>query len=188
MTKEQIFKAVKTAKDAGLKGFKFYGMLALPTETQRDIDEMVLLAKEIKQEYKGFDISFGFSTFVPKPNTPFQWIGREGTKSIENKSNYIKKEFHKIGVPVTVSSAKWDYWQAVLSRGNSTLGDFLIEVWKQGGKLGAYKSAAKKFGINTDKFAIENYSFEDALPWDFIEINPGKAFLIRENIRLLAIQ
>ena len=188
LTKEQIFKAVKTAKDAGLKGFKFYGMLGLPTETQHDIDEMILLAKEIKQEYRGFDLSFGFSTFVPKPNTPFQWIGREDTKSLENKSNYIKKEFHKIGVPVTVSSAKWDYWQAVLSRGDSTLGDFLIEVWKQGGKLGAYKSAAKKFNINADKFAIENYSFEDALPWDFIEINPGKVFLIRENIRLLAIQ
>ena len=187
LTKEQIFIAVKTAKEAGLKGFKFYGMLGLPTETQQDLDEMVLLAKEIKQAYKGFDISFGFSTFVPKPNTPFQWIGREDTKSIENKCNYLKKEFHKIGVPITVSSAKWDYWQAVLSRGDNTLGDFLVEVWQQGGKLGAYKSSAKKYNINTDKFAIANYSFEECLPWDFIDIKPGKEFLIKENQRLFSI-
>lgn len=184
LTKTQIFTAIETAKAAGLKGFKFYGMLGLPTEIQQDIDEMIALAKEIKSTYKGFDISFGFSTFVPKPNTPFQWFGREDTNSLEKKSNYIKKEFHKLGVPVTVSSAKWDYWQAVLSRGDNTLGDFLEEVWKQGGKLGAYKSAAKKFKINSDHFATENYSFETVLPWDFIELKPGKEFLIKENIRL----
>jgi len=187
LTKEQIFNAVSVAKNAGLKGFKFYGMIGLPTETGEDIDEMIKLAKEIKQTYKGFDISFGFSTFVPKPNTPFQWIGREDTKSLEKKSNYLKKEFHKIGVPIVISSAKWDYWQAVLSRGDNSLGDFLVEVWKQGGKLGAYKSAAKKCNVNSDKFAIADYNFEDELPWDFIELKPGKDFLIKENIRLLSL-
>lgn len=187
LTKDQIFKAAEIAKYAGLKGFKFYGMIGLPTETQTDIDEMIALARELKKTYKGFDISFGFSTFVPKPNTPFQWIGRESTQSLEKKSNYLKKEFHKIGVPITISSAKWDYWQAVLSRGDNTLGDFLLEVWKNDGKLGAYKSAAKKFGINADKFAYENIDFTMPLPWDFIDLKPGKDFLIKENIKLLNI-
>ena len=185
LTKEQIFEAVDIAKNAGLKGFKFYGMIGLPTETMADIDEMISLAKELKQTYKGFDISFGVSTFVPKPNTPFQWIGREDTKNLEHKTNYMKKEFHKIGVPITISSAKWDYWQAVLSRGDNTLGEFVIEVWKQGGKLGAYKAAAKKLNINTDKFAYNNYDYDTVFPWDFIEIKPGKEFLIKEFIKLI---
>ena len=185
LTKQQILNAVKIAKEAGLKGFKFYGMLGLPTETKEDIDEMILLAKELKSAYKGFDISFGFSTFVPKPNTPFQWIGREDNKSLEQKSNYIKKEMHKIGVHATVSSAKWDYWQAVLSRGDSRLADLLEEVYKTGGKLGAYKKAAVKFNIDTDEIAHGNWSFDSQLPWDFIELNPGKEFLIKENQRLL---
>ena len=184
LTENQIMNAVEIAVNAGLKGFKFYGMLGLPCETQKDIDEMITLAKKIKQQYKGFDISFGFSTFVPKPNTPFQWFGRESTKSLEAKSDYIKRELHKIGVSSSVSSAKWDYWQAILSRGDESFSDFLIETYKNGGKLGAFKSAAKKFNINTDYYALETYCLEKELPWDFIEIKPGKEFLIQENKRL----
>ena len=97
------------------------------------------------------------------------------------------KELRKIGVTAHVSSIKWDYWQAVLSRGDSSLTDFLIEVYKQGGKLGAFKSAAKKFEIDTDYFACKKYSLDSELAWDFINIRPGKDFLIKENQRLLNI-
>lgn len=187
LTEKQIFNAVKIARDNGLKGLKFYGMIGLPTETQEDLDEIVRLAKRLKQENKGFDISFGFSSFVPKPNTPFQWIGRENTKSLEAKSNFLKKELHKLGITVHISSIKWDYWQAVLSRGDETLNDFVLEVYRQGGKLGAFKAAAKKYNIDTDYFACANWEFDKKLPWDFIEINPGKEFLIKENKSLLAV-
>ncbi|DAB23348.1 TPA: hypothetical protein CPT81_02720, partial [Candidatus Gastranaerophilales bacterium HUM_20] len=73
----------------------------------------------------------------------------------------------------------------VLSRGDESLSDFILEVYNQGGKLGAFKSAAKKYNINTDYFALENYPFDKELAWDFIEINPGKEFLIKENQRLI---
>ncbi len=184
LNEEQIFNAVKIARNNGLKGLKFYGMLGLPTETQDDLEAIITLAKRLKKENKGFDISFGFSSFVPKPNTPFQWFGREYTKSLEEKSNFIKKELHKLGITVHISSIKWDYWQAVLSRGDESLNDFVLEVYKQGGKLGAFKSAAKKYKIDTDYFACTNWKFDKTLPWDFIEINPGKEFLIKENQRL----
>lgn len=185
ITEEQIFNAVKIARDNGLKGLKFYGMIGLPTETQEDLDELIQLAKRLKKEFKGFDISFGFSTFVPKPHTPFQWIGRENTKTIEKKEQFIKKELHKIGIKASVSSAKWDYWQAVLSRGDNTLAKFMVETYKNGGKLGAFSAAAKKFGINTDNYALKNYDFDTPLPWDFINIRPGKEQLIKENLRLI---
>ncbi len=186
LTEEQIMQAVEIAANEGLKGFKFYGMLGLPTETQNDIDEMITLAKKIKNKYKHFDISFGFSTFVPKANTPFQWIGRESTKTLEEKERYLKKELHKIGVKASFSSAKWDYWQAVLSRGDGSFADFLIETYRQGGKLGAFRSAAKKCNINADTYAFETYEYEKELPWDFIEIKPGKPFLSEECKKLIS--
>lgn len=186
LTENQIFEAVKIARANGLKGLKFYGMIGLPTETQSDLDEIVNLAKKLKKENKGFDISFGFSSFVPKPNTPFQWIGRESTKSLEEKSNFLKKELHKLGITAHISSIKWDYWQAVLSRGDSSLNDFVLKVYQYGGKLGAFKKAAKELKINTDSFATDNYSFTQNLPWDFIDIKPDKEFLIQENQRLIA--
>ncbi len=185
LTEEQIFKAIQVAIDCGLHGIKFYGMIGLPTETQEDIDELINLTKRIKEKFKGFDISFGFSTFVPKANTPFQWFGRDSEKSLETKANYIRKEMHKIGVQASVTSAKWDYWQALLSRGDDNLTDFIIDVYKQGGKLGAFKKVAREMGINTDHYATEDYSYEISLPWDFIELKPGKEFLIAESKRLI---
>lgn len=184
LTEEQIFNAIEIAHQNGLKGFKFYGMIGLPTETQEDLQEMVELAKKIKSKYKGFDISFGFSSFVPKPNTPFQWCGRENTKSLEKKAEYLKKELHKTGVKSQIASIKWDYYQAVLSRGDETFTEYLIDVYRQQASLGAFKSAAKG-KINTDYFALCNYEYNKILPWDFIDIKPGKEFLIQESKKLL---
>lgn len=186
LKEEQIFKAIDVARECGLHGLKFYGMLGLPTETQEDIKSIVELTKKIKTTYKGFEISFGFSTFVPKPNTPFQWFGRENEKELDKKANYLKKELHKLGVQANFSSPKWDYYQAVLSRGDEHLTDYLIEVYKQGAKLGAFKKSAKKLNINTDYYALENYHYNSKLPWDFIDTKPGKEFLIEESKRLLS--
>ncbi|MCM1338169.1 MAG: B12-binding domain-containing radical SAM protein [Muribaculaceae bacterium] len=185
LTEEQIYSAIDAAIECGLRGMKFYGMLGLPTETPDDVEELVNLAKRIKSKYKGFDLSFGFSTFVPKAATPFQWFGRDSEKSLETKSKYLQKELHKIGVQVSVSSPKWDYYQAVLSRGDSRLADYLIEVYKLGGKLGAFKKAAKNLKIDTDYYAISTYPYDKSLPWDFIEMRPGKDFLINESKRLV---
>ncbi|MCM1003817.1 MAG: B12-binding domain-containing radical SAM protein [Candidatus Gastranaerophilales bacterium] len=181
LKEEQILNAVKVARENGLRGLKIYSMIGIPTETQEDIEEFLRLAKIIKTENKGFEITFSFSTFVPKPQTPLQWAKREDTKSLEKKQKYLEKEFAKLGIGSKFSSAKWDYWQTVLSRGDENLTPFLIEIYKQGGKLGAYKSILKN---NLEK-TIEGYDLEDALPWDFIENYPPKKLLINEYNRLL---
>ncbi len=185
LTEDQIFKAIDVAISCGLRGIKFYGMIGLPTETQEDIEEIVNLSKRIKNKYKGFEISFGFSTFVPKANTPFQWFGREAEKELEKKSNYLRKELHKLGIQTVISSAKWDYWQALLSRGDEKITDLLIEVYKLGGNLGAFKKAAKNLKIDTDSYVLQNYPYDKVLAWDFIETMPGKEFLIKECERLI---
>ena len=171
--------AVKTARENGLKGLKLYSMLGLPTEGEEDIKEFINLAQKIKQENKGFEIEFSFSTFVPKPNTPFQWTKREDTKSLEKKIKFLEKEFAKIGISAKFSSPKWDYWQTFISRGESDLAEFLIEVYKNGGKLGAYKSAYKNFK-NLSRHAIEGCDFEEDLAWDYIITHPNKEFLKKE--------
>lgn len=185
LTEEQIHRAIDVAAECGLKGIKFYGMLGIPSETQDDIQEIINLTKRIKQKHKGFDISYGFSTFVPKAHTPFQWCGREPEKTLEKKIQFLTKELRKIGVQINVSSCKWDYYQAVLSRGDSTLTDYLIQVYKDGGKIGSFKKAAKALNINTDNFALKTYDYTEQLPWENITIRPGKDFLIEESKRLL---
>ena len=46
LSEEQIFNAVKIARENGLKGLKFYGMIGLPTETQEDLQAIIELAKK----------------------------------------------------------------------------------------------------------------------------------------------
>lgn len=186
ITEEQLFKTIRVAKENGLKGIKIYCMIGLPTETQADIDEFLRLASDLKNEFKGFGITFSFSTFVPKPHTPFQWFGREDTKSLELKIKYLTKNFHKLGVDAKFSSPKWDYYQTLLSKGDDSLTDYLIAVYSDGGKLGAFKSWAKKLGVDTDKIVLVDLDMESSLPWDVVSIEtPGKRLLVNEYNRLM---
>lgn len=183
LKEEQIMNAVKISRENGLKGLKIYSMIGVPTETDDDIQDFITLAKKIKSENKGFEITFSFSTFVPKPQTPLQWAKREDTKSLEKKQKYLEKELAKLGIDSKFSSAKWDYWQTLLSRGDERLSSFLVDVYKNGGKNGAYKSALKSLGINQLN-SINGFEFEEALPWDFIENYVTKDLLTNEFRRL----
>ena len=185
ITEDQIINAIKIAKEFGLKSIKLYGMLGIPSETQEDIEAIIDLAKKVKPV--GIEISFGFSSFVPKANTPFQWYGREKSNILEKRIQYLQKQLHKIGIQTNMPSVKWDYWQAVLSRGDESFTQFLIDTHNLGGKLGAFKSAAKANNIDSDYYAYENYGFDKKLPWDFIQMQPSKDFLIKENQRLTVL-
>ena len=112
-----------------------------------------------------------------------QWSPRENTKSLEKKQKYLEKELAKIGVGAKFSSIKWDYWQTLISRGDETLTEFLIQIYKKGGNNGAYKSALKECKLDIDK-AINGYSHEDILPWEFIKNEPRKELLLNEVARL----
>lgn len=190
LTEPQIFDMVKTAKENGLRGLKIYAMIGHPTETQQDIEELIALAAKLKKTFKDFDFTFSFATFVPKANTPFQFCERESTKSLEKKYEYLKKEFHKLGVKIRTSSVKWDYWQAVISRGDRRISKLLTEVYKEGGNLGAFKQSYKKLREekllpSSDSFALKRHETNEILPWDFIKTAPGKEALIKEYNRLL---
>ena len=184
ITEEQIKHTVETARINGLKGVKVYAMIGIPTETQTDLEEMVRLAKELKQANKGFDISFAFSSFIPKPHTPLQWCGRFPTKELEKRQNFLQKEFHKIGIKTSFSSIKWDYWQTALSRGDEKFSDFIIDVYKNGSKLGAFKKASKD-RFNPDNYVLRDYDVNEALPWDIIDLSPRKDILIERHKQLL---
>lgn len=190
LTETQILEIVNIAEENGLKGFKIYAMIGLPTETQEDLKEMVELVKKIKKLHKNFSIGFSFSTFVPKAHTPFQWCAHEETKSLEKKQNYLKREFHKLGVKANFSSPKWDYYQALLSRGGRELSDYVLKIYELGGNIGAfktaYKQAAKAQNLpDSDYYVLRTYDLSENLPWDFIEVAPGKEFLKEEYKRLL---
>lgn len=183
LSDEQIFNAVKICRENGLHGLKIYSMIGIPTETQEDIEAFIELAKKIKQENKGFDITFSFSSFVPKPQTPLQREKREDTKSLEKKQKFLEKELSKMGIGTKFSSIKWDYWQTVLSRGSAELGEFLIKIYEKGGGNSAYKSALKELNLDISK-AVNGFEQSEKLPWDIIENYVSNEQLLNEYRRL----
>ena len=55
------------------------------------IDLLCLKTRELSSTYKNrFTINLHISPFVPKPWTPFQWIGMEPIKILENKLKKIQ--------------------------------------------------------------------------------------------------
>ena len=176
LTEEKIFKAIETITQNGMNSIKVYMMIGLPTETKEDLKAIISLGKEIKQKYKTLDLTFSFSTFVPKAHTPFEREEHEDIRSLEKKFGYLQKELTKAGVKVRPSSPKWDFWQAVLSLGGRELSNYLIDVYKAGGNLGAFKSTYMNYikdGIFEDEgnLSDKKVCVKGENPWKFIKVN-----------------
>ena len=174
LTKEQILKTVSDMQKYGLKGVKIYTMIGLPTECDEDIEELINLIKEMKNSVKGFNITISSSTFIPKSHTPFERVERFDKKILENRINYLKKSFHKIGVDYRPSSIEWDIIQSILSRYQESLADFLIDVVKEGGNLGAFKKTWRNYnkkGLLQDMMDCAKAPLNNikTLKWGFIE-------------------
>ena len=91
---------------------------------------------------------------------------------------------------ISTSSVKWDYYQALLARGDRRLTDYLLEVHKQGANLGAFKSVYKDFYKSgklpeADSFALRQIDLNENLPWEYITSCINKQDLIKEYERLL---
>ncbi|MBR2069298.1 MAG: radical SAM protein [Candidatus Gastranaerophilales bacterium] len=177
LTSKQILKTVSDMQKYGLKGVKIYTMLGLPDENDEDIEELINLIKEMKNNLKGkgaFNICVSSSTFIPKIHTPFENVERAEKNILEKRIKYLKKTFHKMGIDYRSSSVEWDIIQSILSRYPDSLADFLIDVVKEGANLGAFKKtwrAYNKKGLLPDfefcaKAPLNNIK---TLKWDLIE-------------------
>ena len=170
LTKEQILNTLNTAQICGLKGMKIYTMIGLPEETDEDIEELIELSKEIKKQIKKnktpFDITISTSTFIPKAHTPFERVERCDNKTLEKRAQYLKKNLHKLGFNFRCSSIEWDTIQAILSRYDKSLADFLIKVVEKGGNIGAFKQTWRE---ENKKEHLMDFNECSKLPFDNIE-------------------
>ncbi len=207
ITEEQILDAVLTLYENGWSKVKFYFICGLPTETLEDMNEMAELLAKIKYRCKqikkeknlkhGMDITCTLSIFVPKPFTPFQWCPQMNLDEVTAHIHYLKDKIaHLKGVKVNYHEKFVSQIEAVLTRGDTELCQYIEALYKKGCYLDAWgeyfskniwQDTAKELNISLNELSEKTYNIEEELPWDFIDTGLDKKWLINEYQKAMEI-
>lgn len=200
ITDEKIFHAVKVAARAGWGSAKMYFMIGQPTEEYEDLDALVKLCSEglkigRKEGGRNFNVTASASSFVPKPHTPFQWVGQEPLGVLKEKQQYLKRKLREAGVGFKWHQAESSFLEAVFSRGDRKLGKVLLKAhtldcrfdgWTELLKYDLWMKAFEEEGIDPSSYANRFIPLEEPLPWDHIHV-VTKPFLLKEWQRALKV-
>lgn len=190
----EIREALTFAFEGGWQLIKLYFMVGLPTETDEDLAGIVSLVREAldlgRSILRGTPrIHLSVSSFIPKPHTPFQWLGMDDEATLARKQAYIRSELGRCRtVEIKTHAIATSVLEAVFSRGDRRLGPVLIDAWKRGARfdgwddhldLGAWKAAFAAAGLDRRAY-LGPLSRDAVLPWDHIDTRVRKSRLLRE--------
>lgn len=199
LSEERILEAAKNAFESGWSTIKLYFILGVPYETVEDAAEIGLLAEKIAYQYfavpkhirnKGLRITVSTSILVPKPFTPFQWAPMEKMDVVTEKINAVKGAIKSRSIVYNYHEQKTSYMEAVLARGDRRLCDVLIKAYEKGAKFDGWseyfdfelwQEALAECNVDGDFYVYRQRSYDEILPWDFIDIGVTRKYLEREN-------
>ncbi|MCR4393341.1 MAG: TIGR03960 family B12-binding radical SAM protein [Dehalococcoidales bacterium] len=178
---------------------KLYFMLGLPGETMEDIYYIVRLIEKVHdlgKQYMGNRAKVGISlaTFVPKPHTPFQWVGQETEEQINIKHEVVRGGLVRRGLKISWQDPKASLLEAVISRGDRRLGRVIYRAWQLGCTFDAWsehfkwekwQQAFAECGLEPAFYAQRARDLDELLPWSHIDIGVTPAYLKREYQRAL---
>jgi radical SAM superfamily enzyme YgiQ (UPF0313 family) len=192
VTEDEILHAVEMLVTAGIPNLKLYFMLGLPGETPEDVAAVVDLCKRVKECFlrssralgRIGEITVSLSSFVPKPVTPFQWVGMARPGDLKNKIDRIKGGLGRVAnLRILADVPRAAYIQALLSRGDRQVSNLLVAAHDSGGN---WPQAFKASLLNADFYVHRQREPEERFPWDFMDHGIKKEFLLREYQRALA--
>ena len=196
---DELMETCSKAFNGGYTKVKLYFMIGLPTETYEDVEGIAELAQKVVDTYyrcenkpKGKSVTVTISTasFVPKPFTPFQWYGQNTRDMLMDKQRHLKDSIRTKKVNYNYHDADTSYLEAVFARGDRKLcrvmelaceRGFHFDGWSDYFSLEAWLELFKECGIDPDFYALRDRSFDELLPWDFLDYGVTKAFLKRER-------
>jgi radical SAM family uncharacterized protein len=199
VTEEDLMTSVKSAFESGWSTIKLYFMIGLPYEEMEDVKGIAHLAEKVVNEYfkvpkevrnKGLKVTASTSTFVPKPFTPFQWAPQDRAEVIRNKISAVRDTIKSRAISYNWHNSLVSYLEAVVARGDRRLCDVIVSAFEKGAKFDGWsehfkfeiwEEALKECGVDGDFYSYRDRSYEEILPWDFIDIGVDKEFLIKEN-------
>ncbi|MCY6371867.1 TIGR03960 family B12-binding radical SAM protein [Clostridium ganghwense] len=201
VTEENLLESVTSAFKSGWSTIKLYFMIGLPYEKDEDIIGIADLGQKVVEQYysvpkaerkKGLKVTLSTSIFVPKPFTPFQWAPQDKMEVVKEKIRLLRGKIKSKQITYNWHESPVSYMEAILARGDRRLCDVIIKAFEMGAKFDGWAEhfsfetwlkAMEECGIDGDFYACRERSYDEILPWDFIDIGVSKEFLIRENER-----
>ncbi|MBN2221740.1 MAG: TIGR03960 family B12-binding radical SAM protein [Vallitaleaceae bacterium] len=199
ISEEQILYGASQAFRGGWSRVKLYFMLGLPNERDEDVLAIAELAEKIVHEYfqipkperpqGGISLVVSSSFFIPKPFTPFQWVGQDTYEEFMRKQKLLNASIDKKRTRYNSHDAKTSMIEGVLARGDRKVADVIEEVFRMGSTFDAWsedfhfenwQKAFEQTGIDPYFYCTRTRDFNEILPWDFINIGVTKKFLQKE--------
>jgi radical SAM family uncharacterized protein len=190
-----LFDAVSAAFAAGYKQLKLYFMVGFPGETLEDIPQIVRLSQELAKLRKTVDnrtanINITVSWLVPKPHTPFSWLGQKPKEYFEQAKDLILEEKRKLRAK-TLQFKFHDIERSVLetalARGTRKVSDVIETAWRNGAKFdlwdecfdaAAWQKAFDEHELNPEDLAQRQFKLDEILPWQHLG-GPEKDYLLK---------
>ena len=197
LREEDLLEACRVAFAAGYNGVKLYFMMGLPTETDEDllgISQIVRNVQKVFREHaknkaRGLRINVGISIFVPKAQTPFQWLGQIYAEEAQRRKELLMDSLKIKNVTYSIHDYRTSMLEAVLARGDRRLSAVLERAWQLGCRLdgwdenfdyAAWMQAFSDCGVDPAFYANRALEREEMLPWDHISSGVTKAYLYSE--------
>ncbi len=199
VTEEDLMGTMDRIFNLGWSRVKLYFMIGLPTETEEDLKGIAQLGNRVSEMYHGMPrerrngrlgLTLSAACFVPKPFTPFQWMAQDKLETFEEKQKVVKSALTERSVKFNYHDATTSFLEGVVARGDRRVAEGIIRAFEKGCKFDGWSehfkydewmSAFEEVGLDPYFYASRERSYEEILPWDFIDIGVTKKYLIKEN-------
>ena len=203
ITEEDILGGALEAFRGGWNKVKFYFMLGLPGENEEDVKDIAHLCQKVaecyydnipKEERTGkISITASSSFFVPKPFTPFQWARMDREQEFLDKAHMVKDEVRAMtnqkSIRYTYHDAYISVLEGVLARGDRRVAQAIETAYRKGAIFDAWteyfdedrwQESFRECGIDPYFYTARERDTSELLPWDFLDCQVSRDFLIRE--------
>ncbi len=202
VTGDDLLKTAGAAFRKGWQAIKLYFMIGLPTETEEDLDGIVMLAKNVLALGREAGVPRGrlrvtvsVSSFVPKAHTAFQWEPQTTQDELKKRQAYLAERLRQRGLVYNYHDPGMSFMEAVFARGDRRLGAVLLKAFELGCKFDgwsehfhweSWREAFRLTGVDPASYAYRRFNHDDPLPWEHIDTGVSGKFLEDEHRRALA--
>ena len=192
---EDIINTTREIYSRGWTTIKLYFMIGHPSETLEDVQAIVDLCRRVIEEGRkvaGWKVKLhaGVSTFVPKPQTPFQWVACDTRENILDKQALLKRQLLKDkSIKLSWTKPEDSLLEAWLSRGDRRMSEVIYSAWKNGAKFDAWDEAKKheawlpafeEHGLDPAFYTHRQRRTDEVFPWEHITAAVRKNFLFQD--------